>query len=1206
MKGLFSGCSSLISIDVSNFDTSKVTNMNSMFSGCIKITSLNLNNFNTNLLIDIKYMFKRCLSLISLDLSSFNTLSVSDMEGTFSECAALTYIDINNFKSRSIETMAYMFSGCKLLRTLKFPILISSTLKNVSHMFSDCSSLNSLDLSKFISSKLICTDYMFSGCRFLNSLNLNNFNTQKVTDMKYMFAGCSSLKQINLGSIKTENVVYMNGLFYGCEALEELDISHFDTSLVEKMSFMFYHLKSIKSLNIPNFNTEKVEYMNYMFKDCEALTSLEISNFNVLNIKNFDGMFSGCSKLISLNIPNFDTKNAITMDDMFNGCSSLISLDISNFDTSKTTSIKKMFFECKSLTTLDISNFDTSLISTLEYFFYGCSELKEISLSNFNTSLVTSVAYMFNGCSSLISIDLRNFNTSKINTMEYMFYGCSSLKDININNFDTTSVTNMAHMLEKCTSLTTIDLSNFDTHSTESIEYMFADDFNLVYINFTNYDESNMKKINNIFQGTLENMVYCFNASELTMLRILVENKGCSIIDCSDVPISKRKKVIATTNQCVDKCPDEALFLFDYKCHFRCPGDTYPENFICKMPSDDNNNNTNSSIECDIKEYFMGYCKKTFVDSKEKRKFIEKTVSKMVRSELYDIVLRAIDNNYNSVVREGNEVYQIYALKNKNRDNNLTYIDFSECGVKLKQNNRMTEDDDIIVFKIEYTSPDFKIPIIEYALFGVYGTKRNLNACNNMKINYYIPKTINNYEDYKYNPENNYYNDGCKPSVSENRTDLTLKERMDLFNENNMSLCESMCTFKGYEYNNIICECGIKTKFNSFLNVNVSKYNLIYRFDQTQLSNINLWVIKCFFNLFTKDAIKKNICSLIILGILFVSFISAIIFFIKEHDLLKKKIFMFKESILKKEELNDSMDIINNSNSGNVESDISQIKFELEPRKSSARMLNKNNKKHKHDNNIYKNIYNKNKLIIKLKKMKEYLEYTDNELNNLSYSDAILFDKRSFFKIYFSLIKTKQILIFVLNCKNDFNPRSMKISFMFSIFAIFLACNTIFVTDLTLHNLYISEGRIEIFSNITKILFSVLISTTIKNILLLVCFPEKDILKIRKSGIQKIHKKNPAVQKSLTMVVIKCYIFFFISFIILSFIWIYVFSFFIIFENTQMYVIQNTIISFGISIFAPFILYIIPAIIRNISVKSDGAHGNYCLYAIAKILQIIV
>ena len=97
--------------------------------------------------------------------------------------------------------------------------------------------------------------------------------------------------------------------------------------------------------------------------------------------------------------------------------------------------------------------------------------------------------------------------------MEYLFYGCSSLVDINITNVDTTSVTNMGHMFEGCTSLTTIDLSNFDTYSTKTIEYMFADDINLVY----------MQKINNIFQGTLENMVFCFNESLSPMLKILVE-----------------------------------------------------------------------------------------------------------------------------------------------------------------------------------------------------------------------------------------------------------------------------------------------------------------------------------------------------------------------------------------------------------------------------------------------------------------------------------------------------------------------------------------------------------------------------------------------------------------------------------------------------------------------------------------------------------
>ena len=349
----------------------------------------------------------------------------------------------------------------------------------------------------------------------------------------------------------------------------------------------------------------------------------------------------------------------------------------------------------------------------------------------------------------------------------------------------------------------------------------------------------------------------------------------------------------------------------------------------------------------------------------------------------------------------------------------------------------------------------------------------------------------------------------------------------------------------------------------------------------------------------------KNLCSIIILGILFVTFIGSVGFCMIEHNMLNNKIFLLTESTLKKEEKDNSSDNSKNIISSNVESDINQIKFELEPRKSTTRMLNKTNNKQQRSNSIYKNIYNKNKLI-RLKKMKEYREYTDNELNNLPYYDAILLDKRSFFQIYFSLIKTKHILLFALSCKNDFTPKTMKISFIFFIFAIFLTCNTIFATESTLHNLYISEGKISIFSDITKIWFSALISSIIKNILLLVCFPEKDILKIRKSEIHKINKRNPTIYKSLTMVIIKCYIFFFISFIILGFIWIYITCFFNIFQNTQIYVIHNSIISFGVSIVAPFILYLIPTIFRILSVKGDGVHGNYFLYAISKILQTIV
>ena len=84
VESMFYECSSLISLDLSNFNISNVENMDCMFSGCSSLTNLNLSNFNTS---NVKYMgamFYECSSLISLDLSNFNTSNVVDMQSMFS------------------------------------------------------------------------------------------------------------------------------------------------------------------------------------------------------------------------------------------------------------------------------------------------------------------------------------------------------------------------------------------------------------------------------------------------------------------------------------------------------------------------------------------------------------------------------------------------------------------------------------------------------------------------------------------------------------------------------------------------------------------------------------------------------------------------------------------------------------------------------------------------------------------------------------------------------------------------------------------------------------------------------------------------------------------------------------------------------------------------------------------------------------------
>ena len=66
MNSLFGGLSSIISLDLSSFDTSKVTNMGLMFNGCNVLQHLDLSNFDTSKVTNMGYMFNRCDKLKSI------------------------------------------------------------------------------------------------------------------------------------------------------------------------------------------------------------------------------------------------------------------------------------------------------------------------------------------------------------------------------------------------------------------------------------------------------------------------------------------------------------------------------------------------------------------------------------------------------------------------------------------------------------------------------------------------------------------------------------------------------------------------------------------------------------------------------------------------------------------------------------------------------------------------------------------------------------------------------------------------------------------------------------------------------------------------------------------------------------------------------------------------------------------------------------
>ena len=115
------------------------------------------------------------------------------------------------------------------------------------------------------------------------------------------------------------------------------------------------------------------------------------------------------------------------------------------------------------------------------------------------------------------------------------------------------------------------------------------------------------------------------------------------------------------------------------------------------------------------------------------------------------------------------------------------------------------------------------------------------------------------------------------------------------------------------------------------------------------------------------------------------------------------------------------------------------------------------------ENKNKKNTIKNNKEIINKKTRRINLEYTDSELNSLSYLDATKIDKRSFFQYYFSLLKKKQSILFSFYPNKDYNSQIIKSFLFFFFYTSDITVNALFFTDDTMHKIYVDSGSFNLF-----------------------------------------------------------------------------------------------------------------------------------------------
>ena len=120
MDNMFSNCINIKNFDLSTFDTRKVQNMASMFIGDAELLSITFGeNFKTEAVTNLSAMFNTCTSLVSLDLSQFYTPNVTNVSSMFASCSNLTHLDIRNFDFSNVTNhknfLRYMSTDCEII-----------------------------------------------------------------------------------------------------------------------------------------------------------------------------------------------------------------------------------------------------------------------------------------------------------------------------------------------------------------------------------------------------------------------------------------------------------------------------------------------------------------------------------------------------------------------------------------------------------------------------------------------------------------------------------------------------------------------------------------------------------------------------------------------------------------------------------------------------------------------------------------------------------------------------------------------------------------------------------------------------------------------------------------------------------------------------------------------------------------------------------
>ena len=155
-----------------------------------------------------------------------------------------------------------------------------------------------------------------------------------------------------------------------------------------------------------------------------------------------------------------------------------------------------------------------------------------------------------------------------------------------------------------------------------------------------------------------------------------------------------------------------------------------------------------------------------------------------------------------------------------------------------------------------------------------------------------------------------------------------------------------------------------------------------------------------------------------------------------------------------------------------------------------------------------------------------------------------------------------------------------------------------FYSETIMHRIYMESGKFNFITQISEMIYSSLLTSILNTIMKSLGLFQDNIIELKKYNKEKIESKK---QNELEKIKCKIIFFFIINYIILFFYWVYLGCFCVVYKNTQVHLLKEVLSSFSTSLITPFLINIIPGIIRIPALKNERSS----LYKFSKILQII-